>query len=157
MKIPWPVTKVILRRRTYGTIRLSRCAAGKKSGLRWAVEEFQWTILVLTKPWKKIMLHERPWKTGPKKWFSTCVRGILFEVTWAFWKMWFCSSMVSGKLTFWSRNFWQQNWLVRLWKVQRVCVALSSKNSMWWKTPQKQTLIYFYSRHSTIDLKHVVF
>ena len=30
MKIPWLVTKVILRRRTYGTIRLSRCAAGKK-------------------------------------------------------------------------------------------------------------------------------
>ena len=37
MKIPWLVTKVSLRRRrrgrrrTYGTIRLSRCAAGKKS------------------------------------------------------------------------------------------------------------------------------
>ena len=34
MKIPWLVTKVSLRRRrrrrTYGTIRLSRCAAGKK-------------------------------------------------------------------------------------------------------------------------------
>ena len=32
-KIPWLVTKVSLwRRRTYGTIRLSRCAAGKKFG-----------------------------------------------------------------------------------------------------------------------------
>ena len=35
VKIPWLVTKVSLRRRrrrrrTYGTIRLSRCAAGKK-------------------------------------------------------------------------------------------------------------------------------
>ena len=34
MKIPWLVTKVSLqrkRRRTYGTIRLSCCAAGKKA------------------------------------------------------------------------------------------------------------------------------
>ena len=53
------------------------------------------------------------------------------------------SSMVSGKLTFWCRNFWQQNWLVRLWKMQRVCFALSSKNSMWGKTPHKQTFDLF--------------
>ena len=33
VKIPWLVTKVSLwRRRTYGTIRLSRCAAGKNEG-----------------------------------------------------------------------------------------------------------------------------
>ena len=40
MKIPWLVTKVSLRRRrrrrrTYGTIRLSRCAAGKKCAIHW--------------------------------------------------------------------------------------------------------------------------
>ena len=36
VKIPWLVTKVSLwrRRRTYGTIRLSRCAAGKKKKLQ---------------------------------------------------------------------------------------------------------------------------
>ena len=38
VKIPWLLTKVSLwrrrRRRTYGTIRLSRCAAGKKPSLQ---------------------------------------------------------------------------------------------------------------------------
>ena len=42
MKMPWLVTKVILwrrRRRTYGTIRLSRCAAGRPPTLVVALGE----------------------------------------------------------------------------------------------------------------------
>ena len=39
MKIPWLVTNVILwRRTTYGTIRLSRCAAGKNNWFAWNLD-----------------------------------------------------------------------------------------------------------------------
>ena len=39
VKIPWLVTNVILwRRTTYGTIRLSRCAAGKNNWFAWNLD-----------------------------------------------------------------------------------------------------------------------
>ena len=49
MKIPWLVTKVSLWRRTYGTIRLSRCAAGKNINLQEAMENFVFPDEIKTK------------------------------------------------------------------------------------------------------------
>ena len=60
VKIPWLLTKVSLwrrrrrRRRTYGTIRLSHCAAGKKLLKCWQLTEIscQLNTIVLKRPCK---------------------------------------------------------------------------------------------------------
>ena len=61
MKIPWLVTKVSLRRRrTYGTIRLSRCAAGKKTiSSATSLGQIHQRTMAVLKSQKKKILHDQ--------------------------------------------------------------------------------------------------